>query len=83
MLLEPELPFSRPTRTGTNSGALIAFTFGMSFVAGLLQGASAAMYRSVAATATVFIAIFVVSGIVDRVTHARVEHLAATLEFEG
>jgi len=83
ILLEPELPFSRPMHKGKSSTNFIGFTFGISLTAGLLQVLSAALYPRVTAIAALFLVILAVSGVVDRLTRSRVERLAETLEFEG
>jgi len=83
VLLDPELPFSRPTQTGGRSTALIMLMVFMGLVSGLLQAFSPLIYGSVRGTATVFGVMVGATVVLDLLTRARVERQARSLEFEG
>jgi hypothetical protein len=83
VLLDPELPFSRPMQTGRRSGTVIGFMLVMGLVSGLLQAFSAQIYQSRTATLVIFGVILGASVVMDLLTRARVEIQARSLEFEG
>ena len=83
MLIDPALPFSRPTQKGRDSFLLFVFLIMMTMIGVFLSIFSAELYSSVLATISVFGAMIGVSIVVDWLTRARVGLQAASLEFEG
>ena len=83
VLLDPELPFSRPMQKGRNQTALFGFMAVITFISVFLEVFSAELYSSLTATLAVFTVIVLASGGVDRLTRARVERQTQSLEFEG
>lgn len=83
MLIDPALPFSKPTRKGGNSLVMIVFLTVMAALSAVLNVFSSRLYGSASATAGAFAAIVVAGLIVDRLTRARVDRQTASLEFEG
>ena len=83
VLLDPELPFSRPAQTGRRSGAVIALMLVMGLASGLLQAFSSQIYQSLTATLVVFGVIVSANAVVVLLTRARVGVQAKSLEFEG
>ncbi len=83
ILLDPELPFSRPAQTGRRSGTVIGFMLVMGLASGLLQAFSWWIYQRLAATLIVFGAIIGANVVMNLLTRARVEVQARSLEFEG
>jgi hypothetical protein len=83
VLLDPELPFSRPAQTGGRSTAVLVLMMLLGLVSGLLQAFSPLVYRSVTATAIAFGSLLLVTIVLDLLTRARVERQAKSLEFAG
>jgi len=83
MLIDPALPFSRPTQKGRDSLVLFLFLMFITMVSVILSIFSAELYGSLAATTGVFGAILAASLVVDLLTRARVGRQTASLEFEG
>ena len=83
VLVDPQLPFSRPMQAGRQSGLITGMMFGMSIIAGILEGLSALLYASAVATTLAFGTLALCSAAVDRLTRVRVELQMASLEFEG
>jgi hypothetical protein len=83
VLVDPQLPFSRPMEAGGQSAVFTGTMFGMSIIAGILEGLSALLYASAVATTLAFGALALCSAAVDRLTRVRVERQMASLEFEG
>ena len=83
ILLDPELPFSRPAQTGRRSGTVIGFMLVMGLASGLLQAFSWWIYQRLTATLIVFGAIIGANVVMNLLTRARVEVQARSLEFEG
>ena len=83
MLIDPALPFSRPTQKGRDSFVLLLFLMFITSISVFLSIFSAELYSSVPATIGVFGAIVAASLIVDLLTRARVGLQTASLEFEG
>ncbi len=83
VLLDPELPFSRPTDVGRRSTAVIFLMMVMGLVSGLLQAFSPLLYASLEATAAVFVTIAAATVVIDLLTRARVDRQARSLEFQG
>jgi len=83
ILLDPDLPFSRPAQTGRRSGTVIGFMLVMGLASGLLQAFSWWIYQSLTATVIVFGAIIGANALMNLLTRARVEVQARSLEFEG
>ena len=83
VLLDPDLPFSRPMQVGRRSGTVIALMLVMGLVSGLLQAFSSLIYQSFMATVIVFTAIVAASIVMNLLTRTRVERQARSLEFEG
>ena len=83
MLIDPALPFSRPTQKGRDSFLLFVFLIMMTMISVFLSIFSAELYSSVVATVSVFGAMMAVSLALDWLTRARVGLQAASLEFEG
>jgi hypothetical protein len=83
VLLDPELPFSRPTEKGKQSSALYGLMFTMILVGVFLQFFTAWLYESVIWTVSVFAALLLLGQALDRLTRVRVAHQAARLEFAG
>jgi hypothetical protein len=83
VLLDPELPFSRPTQVGRRSGAVIGFMLVMGLVSGLLQAFSWAIYGSLTATVIIFGLMIGTTVVMNLLTRARVDRQARSLEFEG
>ena len=83
VLLDPELPFSRPMQVGRRSGALVMVMLVMGLISGLLQAFSPTLYGSVEATTIAFGVLLVATIVLDLLTRARVERQARSLEFEG
>ena len=83
VLIDPELPFSRPAAKGQPSRTLFFFMCALSAISGLLTAFSAALYGSATATAVVVGVILLAGAGVDRLTRARVERQTGSLELEG
>lgn len=83
MLIDPALPFSRPTQKGRDSFVLLLFLMFITSISVFLSIFSAELYSSLPATIGVFGAIVAASLIVDLLTRARVGLQTASLEFEG
>ena len=83
LLLNPALPFSRPTQQTRVTGFFLGFTFVTIVLSLFIQFYSARIYTDIASTVAA-IAVFVFIGIVvDLITRARVQRQAQLLEFEG
>lgn len=83
ILVEPELPFSRPLDKGHQSILLVAFTVVMGIVSAVLDTLSAQLYASTMATVLAFAGVVAASVVVDRLTRARVARRTASMEFVG
>lgn len=83
VLLDPELPFSRPTQVGRRSGTVIGFMLVMGLVSGLLQAFAWLIYQSLTATLAVFGVVIGANVVMNLLTRARVELQARSLEFQG
>jgi hypothetical protein len=83
MLIDPALPFSRPTQKGRDSFVLLLFLMFITMISVFLSIFSAQLYGSVVATIGMFAAVLVVSLVIDLLTRARVGLQTASLEFEG
>ncbi|HET7585227.1 MAG TPA: hypothetical protein VFK13_09970 [Gemmatimonadaceae bacterium] len=83
VLLDPELPFSRPWQKSRNSGMLFGFMMVIFVAAALLQVFGPEMYQSVATIGVVLGVLVGTSIIVDLLTRARIAGQAHSLEFEG
>jgi hypothetical protein len=83
MLIDPALPFSRPTQKGRNPLILMIFLVVTAMVSTSLDAFSSVLYSSVAATLAAFAVVAAASAGVDRLTRARVERDVRSLEFEG
>ena len=83
VFIDPELPFSRPLQKGSQSRGLFAFMFVIAIASSFLQIFSAWLYASATWTLAAFVALWLVSAAVDRLTRVRVEHQTASLEFAG
>jgi len=83
MLIDPALPFSRPTQKGRDSFVLMLFLMFITAVSVFLSIFSAELYSNLLATVGVFGAIVAASVVVDMLTRARIGLQTASLEFEG
>ncbi len=83
VLLDPELPFSRPTQVGRRAGSVVVLMLVMGLMTGLLQAFSSTLYQSLTATATLFAVMIAATIVIDLLTRARVDRQARSLEFEG
>lgn len=83
VLLDPELPFSRPTQVGRRTGSVVILMLVMGVISGLQQAFSPMLYQSVIATTLAFGAVIVATIVIDLLTRARVDRQARSLEFEG
>ncbi|HKV98348.1 MAG TPA: hypothetical protein VJN96_00925 [Vicinamibacterales bacterium] len=83
VLLDPELPFSRPSQTGRRSGTVLGFMLVMGLMSGLLQAFSWLIYQSLTATLVVFGVMIGANLVMNLLTRARVELQARSLEFQG
>jgi hypothetical protein len=83
VLIDPELPFSRPMQKGHQPTALYGLMFVMVFVGGFLQFFMARLYASAVATVGAFAAVMLAGVAIDWLTRARVERQTASLEFAG
>jgi hypothetical protein len=83
ILLDPDLPFSRPAQTGRRSGTVIGFMLVMGLASGLLQAFSWWIYQRLTATLVVFGVIIGATALMNLLTRARVEVQARSLEFQG
>jgi hypothetical protein len=83
VLMDPQLPFSKPPQRTRNSGVFMVFLFGMVILSALANAASAWLYASATRAVTAFAAIVLASVAVERLTRARVLHQAQSLEFQG
>ena len=83
VLVDPELPFSRPWQKGRNSGMMIAFMAIVFIGAIVLQLFGPVMYASALTMGIVFGVLVGASIVVDLLTRARVTGQARRLEFEG
>lgn len=83
VLLDPELPFSRPTQTGRRSGAVLALMLVMGLASGLLQAFSAQIYASLIVTLIIFGVMIAANVVMVLLTRARVAIQAKSLEFQG
>jgi hypothetical protein len=83
VLIDPALPFSRPSTKGRNSVIMMMFLIFMAMASTALDAFSSTLYASFAATTGLVAMIVGASVLVDRVTRARVERQTRSLEFEG
>jgi hypothetical protein len=83
ILMEPELPFSKPPVKGGNSTSLYVFMFVIFGFVVVMQALSHRIYGSVLATASAFALVVAAILAVDRLTRARVASQTQTLEFLG
>lgn len=83
MLLDPALPFSKPTQKGRNSIAMLGFMVAVAMASTVLDAFSAKLYGSALATAGAFGSIVLASVVVDLLTRTRVELQTESLELEG
>ncbi len=83
MLIDPALPFSRPTQKGRDSFLLFVFLIMMTMIRVFLSIFSAQLYSSLLATTSVFATMILASLLIDWLTRTRVGLQAASLEFEG
>lgn len=83
MLMEPELPFSKPPVKGQSSRSMFVFMFILFAFVGVLQALSPWIYGSMVATTAAFGIVVLTIAAVDRLTRARVASQAQTLEFLG
>jgi hypothetical protein len=83
VLLDPELPFSRPMQVNRRANSIIMLMVVMFVISALLQGFSATLYQSPTATAIAFGVVITASIVMELLTRARVELQARSLEFEG
>ncbi len=83
VLLDPDLPFSRPPQKGQQSASLFVFLFVITVVAVLLDRLASVIYASASATVLVFVMLVLASVVLDRLTRTRIEHQAKSLEFQG
>jgi len=83
VLVDPELPFSRPVEKGQQSAALFGLMITIVLIGVFLQFFTAWLYATVALTVSVFAIVLLLGLALDRVTRVRVEHQAARLEFAG
>jgi hypothetical protein len=83
ILVDPDLPFSRPPEKGRQSLLLFAFTVGMGIVSAVIDTLSAELYRSLGTTAIAFSAVVAASVGVDRLTRVRVRRATEAMEFSG
>jgi hypothetical protein len=83
ILVEPELPFSKPLVKGAASSRVFVVMFAVGATAVALPALGPVIYGSAAAT-TVAVALLVAIGVLlDRLTRVRIARLTAGLEFEG
>jgi hypothetical protein len=83
ILLEPELPFSKPLSKGSSSTRVFVVMFVVGTSAAVLPALAPLMYRSGLATAIAIGALVGTSVLLDRATRLRIRKLTAKLEFEG
>ena len=83
ILVEPELPFSKPLTKGSSSARVFVIMFVVGVSAAVLPAVAPLIYSSVAATASSIVALVVCSVVMDRATRLRIRQLTAGLEFEG
>ncbi len=83
VLVDPELPFSRPWQGTRNSSMTFGVMIAVFVVAGLLGAFGPAIYASVPMLAASLGVIVAASLIVDLLTRARVAGQTQSLEFEG
>ena len=82
-LLEPELPFSKPTQKGRSSTRIFALMAVVGVGTVILPLAAPLIYRSSVATIIVMAPLAGASVLLERLTRLRIERQAAELEFEG
>jgi hypothetical protein len=83
LLVDPALPFSRPPQRGGSSIVMLAFLLVTAAASTVLDIFSAVVYSRTSWTAGLFLLIGGAGVVVDRLTRARVDRQARSLEFEG
>jgi hypothetical protein len=82
-LIEPELPFSKPTEKGSSSSRIFVFTILTGVGAFAAAFLAPALYGNTLAVLLIGFALIGVSILLERWTRLRVERRAAGLEFQG
>lgn len=83
ILLNPEMPFSKPVERSGGSGRIIAVMVAAGLVGALMPLLARAIERSPTATATTFAIIVLATLALNRLTRVRIERQADHLEFQG
>jgi hypothetical protein len=83
VLMDPDLPFSKPPRKGRNSMGLILYMIGIGGLSTALGSLSWWLYASVGSTLVTFGTVVGASIGVEAMTRRRVANDARALEFEG
>ena len=83
ILIDPELPFSKPLQKGRSSTRVFILIVVVSMGSVLLPLLSPFVYRSLWTTAALLGALIGASLMIERFTRLRIEAQAARLEFEG
>jgi ABC-2 type transport system permease protein len=83
VLMDPDLPFSRPPQKGQQSAMVFMFMFVITFVTILVDRAASLIYSSTLATVMMFATLVLASVVLDQLTKTRIEHQARSLEFQG
>jgi hypothetical protein len=83
LLIDPELPFSRPIQKGNKSTEVFFLMFVMVLIGEVGQFFMARLYASPVATIGAFAVVWLAGIAIDRLTRARVARQTASLEFAG
>jgi len=83
VLLDPDLPFSKPPMKGRSSSTMFLLIFVVMGVLVFFQAVTTWIYGSVMTTVGAFAAIGLLGMLIDRLTRARIERQTAAMEFQG
>ena len=83
VLMDPDLPFSRPPQKGQQSAMIFMFMFVITFITIFVDRLASRIYASTLATVMMFGSLIVASLVLDQLTRTRIERQARSLEFEG
>jgi Flp pilus assembly protein TadB len=83
VLMDPEMPFSKPPSRSGRSATLIIFMMMVGLLAAAFGFLSSWLYRSPSSILVTFAAVLAATVAAESLTRARVRREAQSLEFEG
>jgi hypothetical protein len=83
VLLEPDVPFSKPPMKGRSTTSTFLVLFVIFVVLGVFQSLSSRVYQSPILIAATFAGLIATSVVIDLATRARVDRLTRLAEFQG